>query len=196
MIGWKQIWKWCGRKWSWPICSLSYTLPGVTEENHKIISIGVSSLRTKIWTRAFFVRFQVSTVASMKIRAFWAVVPCSPGVDWCFRGVYCFHHHLSPWWWRQYAPLKPQSTSRLHSAISQKAPFLMKVFVTPYMFVIPTSLIYIQYFYHLSCCILQLLWKILLCHLQSSHLFFTSSTWIHMKNTFGRYMYFIVLVFW
>jgi hypothetical protein len=35
------------------------------------------------------VRFQVLTVASMKCRVFWDVVPCSDEVDWRFRGVYC-----------------------------------------------------------------------------------------------------------
>jgi hypothetical protein len=37
-----------------------------------------------------YVRFQVLTVASMKIGAFWDIAPCSfIGVDWHFRGVYC-----------------------------------------------------------------------------------------------------------
>jgi hypothetical protein len=40
-----------------------------------------------------FVRFQVLTAASMKIRAFWDVAPCSLiGVDRRFRGLYCLHH--------------------------------------------------------------------------------------------------------
>jgi hypothetical protein len=39
------------------------------------------------------VRFQVLTAASMKIRAFWDVAPCSlVGVDRRFRGAYCLHH--------------------------------------------------------------------------------------------------------
>jgi hypothetical protein len=29
----------------------------------------------------------------MKIRAFWDTVPCSARVYWCFRGMYCLHHH-------------------------------------------------------------------------------------------------------
>jgi hypothetical protein len=33
---------------------------------------------------------------------------------------YPFMHGLSPWWWRQYAPLKCRSTARLHGATSQK----------------------------------------------------------------------------
>jgi hypothetical protein len=35
---------------------------------------------------------QALTAASMKIRAFWDVVPCSLGVDRRFRGAYCLHH--------------------------------------------------------------------------------------------------------
>jgi hypothetical protein len=35
--------------------------------------------------------------------------------------MYCWIH-LSPWWWRQYAPLKRRSTpTRLHGVVSQKA---------------------------------------------------------------------------
>jgi hypothetical protein len=38
-------------------------------------------------------RFQVLTVTSMKIRAFWDTGPCSiVEVDRRFRGVYCLHH--------------------------------------------------------------------------------------------------------
>jgi hypothetical protein len=29
----------------------------------------------------------------MKIRAFWDVAPCSLGIDLCFGGAYCLHHH-------------------------------------------------------------------------------------------------------
>jgi hypothetical protein len=38
-------------------------------------------------------RFQVLTVASMKFRVFWDVLPYSEvDVDQRFRGVYCLHH--------------------------------------------------------------------------------------------------------
>jgi hypothetical protein len=41
----------------------------------------------------YFVRFQILTVAKMKIRAFWDVAPCSlVGVYRYFRGTYCLHH--------------------------------------------------------------------------------------------------------
>jgi hypothetical protein len=40
-----------------------------------------------------FVRLQVLTAASMKIRAFWDLVPCYLlGVDRHFRSTYCLHH--------------------------------------------------------------------------------------------------------
>jgi hypothetical protein len=45
----------------------------------------------------------------LDMRAFWDVAPCSLGVDWRFRGVYCLP---SPWWWRQFAPVKRQYTPR------------------------------------------------------------------------------------
>jgi hypothetical protein len=50
----------------------------------------------------------------MKFRVFGDVTPCSQvDADRSFRS--------SPWWWRQYAPLKSWSTSTwLHGAISQK----------------------------------------------------------------------------
>jgi hypothetical protein len=72
-----------------------------------------------------YMRFQVPTVASMKFRVFWDVLPCSQiDVDQCFRGACCLHHQgddSSPWWWRQHAPLKCRSTSIwLHSSTSQK----------------------------------------------------------------------------
>jgi hypothetical protein len=75
----------------------------------------------------------------MKTRAFWDIASCSLGrEDQCFKGAYCLHHQRdqtdiseictasiirisSPWWWRQYAPLKHQSTPTLHAAIYQKA---------------------------------------------------------------------------
>jgi hypothetical protein len=40
-------------------------------------------------------RFQVFTAMRMKTTPFWDILPCSLiGVDQCFRGVYCLHHHL------------------------------------------------------------------------------------------------------
>jgi hypothetical protein len=46
-------------------------------------------------------RFQVLTAASMKFRVSWDVASCSIlVVDRRFRGAFCLHHHLSPWWWR------------------------------------------------------------------------------------------------
>jgi len=61
------------------------------------------------------VRFQAITVAIMKIRAFWDIASCSLlEVGRRFRG------DSSPWWWRQYAPQKHQSTPRLYGTISQK----------------------------------------------------------------------------
>jgi hypothetical protein len=69
-------------------------------------------------TNLFYVRFQVFTALSMKMRAFWDIALCSlVGIDWCFRGAYCLHHQgsgSSPWWWRQYAPLKHWSTQTWH----------------------------------------------------------------------------------
>jgi hypothetical protein len=41
-------------------------------------------------------RFQVLTVASMKMRSYWGIVPCSlVGVDRRFRGAYCLHHQVN-----------------------------------------------------------------------------------------------------
>jgi hypothetical protein len=42
----------------------------------------------KIWV----VRFQVLMAASMKIKAFWDIAPCSLKVHQCFRSAYCLHH--------------------------------------------------------------------------------------------------------
>jgi hypothetical protein len=43
--------------------------------------------------RIALVRFQVITAASMKMTAFWDIVPCSVvGVDRHFRGAYFLHH--------------------------------------------------------------------------------------------------------
>jgi hypothetical protein len=58
--------------------------------------------------KSCLVRFQVLTVASMKIRAFWDIAPFSlVGVDRHFRGVYCLRYRATP--------------TRLNSATSQKA---------------------------------------------------------------------------
>jgi hypothetical protein len=43
------------------------------------------------------VRFRVLTAASMKMRAFWYIAPCSLGVDRRFRGAYCLHHQGDEW---------------------------------------------------------------------------------------------------
>jgi hypothetical protein len=37
-------------------------------------------------------RFQVLTAASMKMRAFWDIAPCSLVIDRRFRGAYCLQH--------------------------------------------------------------------------------------------------------
>jgi hypothetical protein len=67
------------------------------------------------------VTFKVLTAASMKISAFWDIVPCSlVRVDRRFRAPYCLYHQ-SPWWWRQYTSPKRESTPTLHGAISQQA---------------------------------------------------------------------------
>jgi hypothetical protein len=40
------------------------------------------------------VRCQVLTAASIKMRVFWHIAPCSVvGVERRFRGAYCLHHH-------------------------------------------------------------------------------------------------------
>jgi hypothetical protein len=42
---------------------------------------------------SMFVRFQVLTVANMKMIVLWDIAPCSlVGVDRRFRGEYCPHH--------------------------------------------------------------------------------------------------------
>jgi hypothetical protein len=55
----------------------------------------------------------------MKMAAFRDIAPCS------FVEV-----HSSPWWWRQYAPLKRRCTSkRLHGAVFQRV-FIFKIYST------------------------------------------------------------------
>jgi hypothetical protein len=87
--------------------------------NHSIHSIHLVRWAAK-QDITFHVRLQVLTAASIKIRVFWNVMPCSLiGVDRRFRGAYCLHHQGNGW--RQYAPLKCWSTPmRLHRATSQK----------------------------------------------------------------------------
>jgi hypothetical protein len=46
------------------------------------------------WCNPDLVRFQVLTVASLKMWAFWDLVLCSIGVDWCFRGAHSLHHQV------------------------------------------------------------------------------------------------------
>jgi hypothetical protein len=41
------------------------------------------------------VRFQVLSLARMKMTAFWDVAPCSLEVDRRFRGAYCLHRHCA-----------------------------------------------------------------------------------------------------
>jgi hypothetical protein len=44
-------------------------------------------------TFTFYVRFQVLTASSIKLRVIWNVAPCSHvEVDRHFRGAYCLHH--------------------------------------------------------------------------------------------------------
>jgi hypothetical protein len=66
------------------------------------------------------VRFKVLTEANMKMAAFWDVAPCSlVEVDRRFRDAHCLHHQMSdssPWWWRQYAPLKRRAILRDYTA--------------------------------------------------------------------------------
>jgi hypothetical protein len=59
------------------------------------------------------VRFQVLTAASIKIRAFWVVAPCSlVGLDRRFRGAYCLHN--------QGDDIHRSTPTRLNGATSQK----------------------------------------------------------------------------
>jgi hypothetical protein len=69
------------------------------------------------------VRFQVLMMANMKMTVFWDIGPCCfIEVHQHFRGVYCLHYLGDAWWWRQYTPLKHQSTSaRLYGTIFSKA---------------------------------------------------------------------------
>jgi hypothetical protein len=73
--------------------------------------------------RQGYMRFQVLTAASMMFRfVFWDVLRCKIIVDRRFRGAYWL-----PWWWRQYAPLKRQSTIILHGSTSQKTSLNMGI---------------------------------------------------------------------
>jgi len=48
------------------------------------------------------------------------------GVDRRFIGAYCLNHQgddSSPWWLRQFAPLKRRSAPRLHGATSRNVLF-------------------------------------------------------------------------
>jgi hypothetical protein len=73
------------------------------------------------------VRFQALTAASMKMRAFSDIAPRSD----------------KPWWWRQYAPLKRQSTLRLHDAIYQKALIFVSM-IFKLIFNMPAGLAYFK----------------------------------------------------
>jgi hypothetical protein len=64
--------------------------------------------------RPVHVRFQALTAASIKTTAFWDIAPCS-----LIQEDRRSRLPPSPWWWRQYAPLKHRSTSiRLYGATS------------------------------------------------------------------------------
>jgi hypothetical protein len=53
--------------------------------------------------------------ASVRVTAFWDIVPCSlVEVDLCLEVVYCLRHQG-----RQYACMKLRSASRVHGAISE-----------------------------------------------------------------------------
>jgi hypothetical protein len=74
-------------------------------------------------------RFQVLMAVSMKMTAFWDVVPCrlSDGYK-RLRDADCLHYHgyISGRRWRKYSPLKRRfASTRLHGAISQKADCLL-----------------------------------------------------------------------
>jgi hypothetical protein len=49
-------------------------------------------LQTNFHLTLLWLRLQVLTAESMKLRAFWNIAPSSLGVDGHFRGVYCLHH--------------------------------------------------------------------------------------------------------
>jgi hypothetical protein len=78
------------------------THSGIIATHNKSSPLKVNSCLNNLWTSAIStgrdnwlvsVRFQVLTIASMKIIAFWDMAPCNlVVVDWQFRGAYCRHH--------------------------------------------------------------------------------------------------------
>jgi hypothetical protein len=70
------------------------------------------------------VGFEVLTAVSTKMAGLWVVAPCSLAeVNQRFRGPCCLNQ---PWWWRQQGPLKRCWTStRIHSATTQKTAILV-----------------------------------------------------------------------
>jgi hypothetical protein len=79
--------------------------------------------------------------------AFWDVVPCSlMEGDQCFRGVYCLPSSGQSSW-RQFAPLKHQTTSmRLHSATFKKA--VIFILATIRTGSLPKKILYLRYKKH------------------------------------------------
>jgi hypothetical protein len=59
----------------------------------KTFSTVYISCRTGLPNKKFGMRFQVLMAVSMKMTAFWDIMPCNLAeVDQCFRGSYCLHH--------------------------------------------------------------------------------------------------------
>jgi hypothetical protein len=110
------------RWWTYYLILSNLNYFGLTERMNTLLFWEVHSYSSD---KILCLRFQALMAASMKFRVFWDVMPCShTEVDQCFRGAYCLRwmvNESSPWWWRQYAPLKCRSTSTwLHGATSQK----------------------------------------------------------------------------
>jgi hypothetical protein len=122
------------KKWSYGGTILTGEKPNNSEKN---LSAGTFSTTNPRWTDTGVIkghrRQSVNTVkkhshsvyagwhrSSMKITAFCVTALCNlVELHRRFRCVYCLHH-LSPWWWRQYAPVKRESIStKLHGAMSQ-----------------------------------------------------------------------------
>jgi hypothetical protein len=98
VVGYKEKWRHCSGDQLTPMHSL---LPAAQSRQLCIRAALDPCSHSFIFARAdlililtnfYYVRFQVLTVASMKMRATFDIAPCSFGVDWRFRGVYCLHH--------------------------------------------------------------------------------------------------------
>jgi hypothetical protein len=70
-------------KWKSKLTRLCYLL---TDDNNSQYQNEIQT------TRSFFVRFQILTATSNKIRAFWDVAQSLVIVDRRFRGTYCLYH--------------------------------------------------------------------------------------------------------